>query len=852
MENVLEETLGSVTKPTRYVGNEWNSVHKSIPHNTKPIMVALAFPDLYEIGMSHLGINILYHLLNEQEGIIAERVYAPWIDMEEKLRSNRISLFSLETHTLLKEFDIIGFSLQHELCYTNILTMLDLAGIPIFAKERDETHPLIIAGGACAFNPEPVCEFIDLFVIGEAEEVILDIIKRFRNLKIQKLKKEEALRELAKIEGVYVPSLYEVEYNNDTIKSIRPKYEDIPSKIKKKMINDMDAVFYPTKPIVPYQSIIHDRAVIEAFRGCTQGCRFCQAGMTTRPMRMRSLNCLRKLIVQLMKNTGWEEISLLALNICDYPDIEQIVLEIVQNYGEKGVRISLPSLRLDNFSFQLAWLISMGARAKPILTFAPEAGTQRLRNIINKKLNEDEILTNIGNAYRAGWDSCKLYFMLGLPEETDEDIKGIIKLVKELKRVGQKMNPRANIRLSISPFVPKPHTPFQWEFQEGIESLQTKQKIILNELRKTEIRWQKPEFSFLEGIFARGDRKLNKVLFCAWKNGARFDAWEETFRFSIWEDAFQKSGVDPSFYLYRKREYDEILPWDHIDPGVSKKFLIDENKKSKDAIITPNCMFEECQKCGVCNQSQYKVKNSKLKVSSHHESLSPFVSLHLPVSVKQRIRITFSKNENLKYISHLDLHRTFTRILRRADIPVSFSQSFHPQPKIIFAMPLSVGMTSDCELCDIFLSERTELDEFGKRLSTHLPCGLVLKKVQEVLLFAPALPNIIKGVKYVVVTKLPSRLNYYNLAKKIEEFLKQKEILVHRKTPKVDKMLNIRPLIENIECRIENGEQGNVNSIFEVFLKVANEYGVRPDEVIKALLGSDIKILETKRTEIQI
>ncbi|PIZ16306.1 B12-binding domain-containing radical SAM protein [Candidatus Desantisbacteria bacterium CG_4_10_14_0_8_um_filter_39_17] len=890
MKTTIEEILGQVSKPTRYIGNEWNSVHKRCTMDDMRIVrVALAFPDLYEIGMSHLGMNILYHLLNQQEDVIAERVYAPWIDMEERLRHNKIPLFSLETHTPLKEFDIIGFSLQYEMCYTNVLTILDLTGIPVLARDRNEVHPLIIAGGACVFNPEPVSEFIDLFVIGETEESILDIMKRFKDLKIQRFKRQEILREMAKIEGVYVPSLYEVKYNSDsTVNCIKPRYDDVPSMVRKRIVWDLDSMFCPVKPIVPFQSIVHDRAVVEVFRGCTQGCRFCQAGMISRPVRMHSLNRLRELITPLMENTGWEEVSLLALNICDYPDIEETVSDIAKKYREKGVNISLPSLRPDNFSLHLAQLISMGARVKPTLTFAPEAGTQRLRNIINKNINQDELMKSIGNAYRAGWDSCKLYFMIGLPQETEEDIKGIVTLVKELKKIGQKINPKASIRPSISPFVPKSHTPFQWEPQERIESLRDKQKKILSGLRRIEVRWNRPEMSFLEGVFARGDRRLNEVLLCAWKNGARFDAWEETFKFSIWEKAFQEFRIDPSFYLYRKREYNEVLPWDHIDTGLTKEFLIKENKKSKESLTTPNCVFDECQECGVCD----KKPDKKGTVPDPDDKMGTVPILQPSTKVRQRVRITFSKGEELKYISHLDLHRLLKRALRRANIPVAFSKSFHPHPEVILGLPLSVGMISDCELCDIFLSERMELDEFIRRLSTQLPAGFTLKEFEEIFLSAPALPNIINGVKYNVVAEftllvvaesrhsaevgsvrgsaeftLPVVQDFMScLSKKIEEFLNQDEIIVHRKTPKVDKALNIRPLIENIECVTQDFEcvtqdfecvtqdfsPANNNSItFEISLKITNEFSARPDEVIRSLLGPDARIIEIKRTEIK-
>jgi len=829
------------------VGNEWNSVHKDSAASRGPsIKVALAFPDLYEIGMSHLGMNILYHLLNEQEDVIAERVYCPWIDMEEKMRQNKISIFSIESHTPLKEFDIVGFSLQYEMCYTNVLTMLDLAGIPLFASQRDETYPLIIAGGACGFNPEPLSEFIDMFVVGEAEEAIIEIVKKVQKFKGLRVKRQELLKEMTGIEGVYVPSLYEIHYNPDgTVHSIKPVYDGIPPEVKKRIVENIDSVFYPVKPVVPYQAIIHDRAVVEILRGCTQGCRFCQAGMISRPVRMKSLNRLKEISGKIIENTGWEEISLLALNACDYPEIEGIVRSIIEKYGRRGVRISLPSVRPQDFSLHLACALSLDSRAKPTLTFAPEAGTQRLRNIINKGLDEDEIMANIKNAYKAGWDSCKLYFMIGLPGETEEDIRGIIEFTKKLEAEGKRINPKASVHASISSFVPKPHTPFQWEPQEKIEVLHEKQKKIINSLKKIEIRWHRPEMSFLEGVFARGDRNLGRVILHAWRNGARFDSWEETFKFSIWENAFREYGIDPSFYLYRKRDYNEIFPWDHIDTGVKKEFLINENKKSKAGIITPNCIFEGCQGCGAC--AKFGTHSPKIKVNTEKYSPS-FLKFDLPSEAKQRIRITFSKREKLKYISHLDLHRTIVRALRRAEIPFTFSSGFHPQPRVILGLPLSVGMVSDAELCDVFLYERVEPGEFIRRLSAQLPEGLVLKNIEEIFLPAPPLPSIIKAARYNVDLRLATEgMENTILAEKIEAFLQQDKIVVRRKARGTSKMLNIRPMIEDIEY---TNPDSSGHLALKISMKVSNESNARVDEVIQALFGSEAKILRVERKEL--
>jgi len=707
----------------------------------------------------------------------------------------------------------------------------------------------VIAGGACAFNPEPMAEFFDLFVIGEAEEALLEIVSTCQRVNVSesKHKRQNLLREIAGIEGVYVPAFYDVQYNPDnTISSVKPKYEGVAPRVRKRFIADFDAAFCPIKPVVPFQSIIHDRAVLEILRGCCQGCRFCQAGMITRPARARSEERARELIQELMSNTGWEEISLLALNACDFPGIEGLVSWIAGKYSGKGISISLPSLRPGSFSVKLARLISMGMRVRPTLTFAPEAGTQRLRDSINKGVSEKDLFESTGSAFNSGWDSCKLYFMIGLPGETGDDLKGIVDLARELRRPGQRVNPKASLRLSISSFVPKPHTPFQWEPQDGIGALKEKQQKLLLDLRKTEVRWSRPEMSYLEGIFARGDRRLGRALFYAWKSGAQVDAQEEKISgFAVWEDAFQKAGTDPAFYLYRKREYGEVLPWDHIDTLVSKDFLVSESRKAKEGIVTPNCISGECNECGACESKQpsYVVRRTS-DVKDENIQYLRASSIQLPADAKQRFRVKYSRGEELKYISHLDLQRLLARALRRAEIPFAFSKSFHSLPLILPGVPLSVGMLSDCELCDVLLSERMELGEFAKRFSSQMPRGIELKEAQEIMLAAPAIVNAVRYVRYEIKVKL--QIANCKLQNEIQELLKKNEIMVRRKTPKVDKTVNIRPGIESIELS-ESGLNGCV--ILDVLLKMMREGQARPDEVAGALLPG-VGIAEIKRTEI--
>lgn len=596
---LLDDILPKVSKPTRYTGNEYNIVRKDLTNID--VRFALAFPDVYEVGMSHLGLKILYHLLNEYKDIYAERVFAPWVDFEAHLRSENIPLFSLETKTALSKFDFIGFTLQYEMSYSNILNMLELAQIPIFSKDRDKNHPVIIAGGPCAFNPEPLAEFIDIFVIGEAEEVlpeILNLYKRFNGKK----DKNQFLERVAKIEGVYVPSLYSVVYNEDgTIKNIVPKDDEIPQKIKKRFIKDLDKVYYPEKFIVPFMNIVHDRAMLEIFRGCIRGCRFCQAGMIYRPVREKSSKHLINLAKSIIDATGFGEISLASLSTSDYSELRDLVEGLCDFANPLKVGISLPSLRIDAFSLELAKKVQ-GVR-KSGLTFAPEAGTQRLRNVINKNVTKADLLSSVEAAFSSGWQTIKLYFMIGLPTETKEDLEGIAQLAEDVVGVYKKVKGNTKglrVNISTSTFVPKPFTPFQWEAQIPLEQIYERQKYLKKLLNKAHIHysWHEGKVSFIEAVFARGDRRLCKVLKSAHDLGCKFDGWDECFSYEKWMEAFAKAKVNPMFYAYRERAFNEFLPWDIVNAGITKKFLVKELKRAKKGIVTPNCR-EKCSGCGI-------------------------------------------------------------------------------------------------------------------------------------------------------------------------------------------------------------------------------------------------------------
>lgn len=597
----FEDLLLSVQKPGRYTGGELNSVIKD--KNKVDVRFAFCFPDTYEIGMSHLGMKILYSQFNARDDIWCERVFAPWVDFEQVMRENDIPLYALESNDSIKEFDFVGFTLQYELSYTNVLNMLDLAEIPLKTADRpDWSTPVVVAGGPCACNPEPLADFIDIFFLGEGEEVDLEVIDLYKNFKAEGKSKAEFLKAAANIEGVYVPSLYKVEYNGDgTVSSVTPE-EGVPSKVKKRIIKDLDTVFYPDKFIVPFVEIVHDRAVEEIFRGCIRGCRFCQAGYIYRPVREKSAEVANRQAKAICESSGYDEVSLSSLSTSDYRSIEELLNGMLSWSEDNKVSIALPSLRIDNFPKEL--LEKIQSVRKSSLTFAPEAGTQRLRDVINKNITEDEIISTCKMAFESGYTAVKLYFMLGLPTETNEDLEGIANLAQKVvdeyySNPLRKKGKPVSVSISVATFVPKPFTPFQFEPQAELQEIPQKQQHLLSSIKtkKITVSYHQSYTSLLEGVFARGDRKLCNVLLKAHEMGLRFDGWDECFDYEKWMEAFAQCGIDTAFYASRKREYDEIMPWDHLDYGVSKQFLINENKLAHSAVITKNCR-QECAACG--------------------------------------------------------------------------------------------------------------------------------------------------------------------------------------------------------------------------------------------------------------
>ncbi len=601
-----DEVLLTVEKPARYIGNEINSVKKDKAE--VDVRFCICFPDVYEIGMSYLGIQIIYDMLNKREDVYCERAYSPWVDLDAVMREKGIPLFALESGDPICEFDLLGITLQYEMCYTNVLQILDLSQIPLYAGDRDESHPIVVGGGPCAYNPEPIADFFDLFYIGEAETALNELVDAYRRNKGEGGSRRAFLEKAAEIEGVYVPSFYDVEYKDDgTVKSYTKNNAHAKDKVKRQIVRDLNQAPYPDKPLVPYIQVTQDRMVLEIQRGCIRGCRFCQAGMIYRPIRERSLAYLKDKAARMFASTGHDEISLSSLSSSDYTQLPELIEYLIEEFGGKGVNISLPSLRIDAFALEVMGKVQDVRKSS--LTFAPEAGTKRMRDVINKGLTEEDVLRGAGDAFRLGWNRVKLYFMLGLPTEEMEDVEGIAaladKVVEQFYTISkEERNGRASVGVSASLFVPKPFTPFQWAGMASAETLEERKGFLYKKIKQQRnarsLRYQSHDTttSLLEGAFARGDRRLSEVVYRAYQGGCLYDSWSEHFKWDVWEEAFRQSGLTHEFYTERERGKDEVMPWDVIDAGVTKDFLWREYEKAKAGEVTPNCRAA-CAGCGV-------------------------------------------------------------------------------------------------------------------------------------------------------------------------------------------------------------------------------------------------------------
>ncbi len=603
MIQIDKSWLQHVQKPARYTGGEWNSVIKD--HANMSVTFGLAFPDVYEVSMSHLGLKILYGLLNDMPYVAAERIFAPWFDMEKEMRERHIPLFSLETKTAAADFDFIGFTLQYELSYSNIVNMLDLAGIPLYSKDRDLSMPLLVAGGPCAYNMEPIADYFDIVSLGESEEWLPEIIALYKADKEQGFPegKRGLLRKLAQVEGTYIPAFYEPQYSEDGHFAGMVVIEDAPPVVKKRIIQDVDSNYYPTKPVVPYLDVVHDRAVLELFRGCTRGCRFCQAGMLYRPVRERKPERLLEIAKEVIANTGYNEISLMSLSSADYSKLPELIDMLMEEFTEQRVSVSLPSLRIDSFSIDIAKKVQQVRKSG--LTFAPEAGSQRLRDVINKGVSEEDLLAACRNAFTSGWNQVKLYFMIGLPTETDEDVAGIADLAYKVLDLHREITGRRNgsVTVSVSFFVPKSHTPYQWYPQVPVEEIHRRQQYLKSLIKNRNITYHYHDGAtgYMEAAFARGDRRLGKVIEEAVRLGAKFDGWSEGFSIDRWQEAFANCHLDPDYYARRERPYSEPLPWDHLDDSVCKGYLEQEWNRAISASLTEDCRHLPCNGCNVCS-----------------------------------------------------------------------------------------------------------------------------------------------------------------------------------------------------------------------------------------------------------
>jgi len=785
---MIDDLLPFVEKPSRYLGSEINTIKKD--HRQVKLRIALAFPDLYEIGTSHFGMQILYHILNADPDIVAERVFAPAVDMEALLRNTGQSLFSLESRVSLNQFDIIGFSLLYELNYTNVLTILDLANIPFLAAARDHSHPLIIAGGPCTCNPEPMADFFDAMVVGDGENIIKEMTGEWLQWKNEAPgDKGSLLQKWSQIGGVYIPSFFDAQFDDRGFQSLVPRFSNY-LRVKRAIVDDLDQMPFPEKPVISFGKPIHDRLRLEVSRGCTRGCRFCQAGMIYRPVRERSPENLLSLANDSLAATGYEDLSLLSLSTGDYGCLVPLMERLMARFGSDNVAVSLPSLRAGTLTPLLMELIKQVRKTG--FTIAPEAGSQRLRDVINKNISEKEIIDSVQDAFQLGWQVIKLYFMIGLPTETDDDLKALVGLVKKLRKFKGTNPRRGQINVSVATFIPKSHTPFQWAPQISLAESKSKIRWIRNQLKMPGIqfKWQDPHVSQLEGLWARGDRRLSRLLIGAYEKGCKFDGWSDKFDYGMWQEAIAEAGLDAEFFTARSRDVAEPLPWDYIDNRVSGSFLKQEWANALEQQLIEDCRHGSCHQCGTCD---FEKIEPRTYMGFDEEFLPACEPPPATTSDFQSLRVFYSKQDQAKYFGHLEMVNIFLRAFNRAGIPLKFSQGFHPKPKISFDDPLPIGIESEQECFILSVPSSVNPATVPRMLNSHLPGGLVITSSKFV---TPGLKRQATGANVYLVTLREGNFNEENL----RSFENSPEVTISRSNRKGKlKKINLKDMVIRIK-----------------------------------------------------